>query len=78
MKTLNYNYVKYLIFILIGILMIPCYKEEKTPTQIEREKIMEIEALLRDNYQGFQDLTGSVQYQTKAIPLLAYVAVNTR
>ena len=63
------------IFILIGILFInACNKDDRTQQQIDRDDIMALERTLRDNRWGFEDLTVSVQYPTKAIPLLANVA----
>lgn len=65
---------KTILLLITWILLYSCEDEERTPEQQEREKIMAVENLLRDNQWGFQDMSISVQYESMAIPLLARVA----
>lgn len=61
--------------IAITLLFTSCNEEDtRTPEQIERDLIMETENLLRNNTWGFYDMMVSVQYEARAIPLLAIVA----
>ena len=69
------SYIKALLIIGIGLILFSCDREEdKTPEQIERDKIMAIEDLLRDNQWTFVDMSVSVKYESQATPLLANVA----
>jgi hypothetical protein len=68
------SYLKTSILLCIVLFFYACEKEELTPEQIERNKIIEIEDALRDNLWGFQDLKVTVRYESKAVPLLANVA----
>ena len=67
-------FLKTLILLGIVLLLYACEDEKSTPEQLEREEIMVIENLLRDNQWGFHDMTVSVKYEARAIPLLANVA----
>ena len=67
-------YLKALLIIGIGFLLYSCNEEDKTPEQIERDKIMAIEDLLRNNQWAFTDMSVSVKFESRAIPLLANVA----
>lgn len=71
---MNRIYLKSIILLIAALLLSACEKDEKTPTQIERDKIMAIENLLRDNRWGFNDLSVAIQFETEAVPLLANVA----
>lgn len=65
------------VFYLLAIVLFfgSCREEdERTPEQIERDKIIEIENTLRTHNWGFNDLKVSVKYETRATPLLANVA----
>lgn len=60
---------------MVSLVLFSCQKEDpKTPEQLERDKIIATENLLRENTWGFHDLKISVQYESRAIPLLANVA----
>lgn len=62
-------------YLLIPIFLFACQKEDdRTPEQIERDKIIATENLLRNHSWGFNDLKVSVQYESRAIPLLANIA----
>lgn len=67
-------YLKTLILLGMALLLYACEDEERTPEQLERDKIMVIENLLRDNQWGFNDLTVSVRFESRAIPMLANLA----
>jgi hypothetical protein len=58
----------------MGILTFSCQKETKTPEQEEREKVMAVEDLLRDNQWGFYDVSVSVKYESRALPMMVNVA----
>ena len=64
------------VLILVGVLLscISCNKIDKTPAQLERDEIMAVEDLLRDNLWALRELSVSVKYETMAVPLLANVA----
>lgn len=68
------SYIITVIVFCMGFLLFSCEKDTKTPEQIERDKIMAVEDLLRDNQWGFHDLTVSVKFESRAIPLLAGLA----
>ena len=68
------SYIITIILFCVGFLLNSCEKDKKTPEQIERDKIMAVEDLLRDNQWGFFDLTVGVEYESRAIPLLARIA----
>lgn len=67
-------YFKTLILLGLVLLFYACEDEKRTPEQLDRDKIMDVENLLRDNQWGFNDLTVSVRFESRAIPLLANVA----
>lgn len=68
-------YLKTFFFLsMIFLFVSSCKKDEKTAAQEEREKIMEIENLLRDNQWGFHDLQVTVKNEAVAPPLLAKLA----
>jgi hypothetical protein len=71
-----YNKLIFKIFLLslIPMFFLSCEEEQLTPEQIERNKIIKTENLLRDNTWGFQDLIVKVKYESRAIPLLVNVA----
>jgi hypothetical protein len=68
------NPIRPLLLLLSAIFLFGCQSEDKTPEQIEREQIMEVEDLLRDNQWGFHDMAISVQYESRPIPLMVNVA----
>ena len=63
-------------FILLGLMLLffACVEEQRTDEQLARDKIMAVEDLLRDNQWGFNELTVSVRFESRAIPLLANLA----
>ena len=71
---MNRIYLKSIILLIAALLFSACEDDEKTPPQIERDKIMAIENLLRDNQWGFNNLSVTIQFETQALPLLANVA----
>jgi hypothetical protein len=69
------NFIRLSLLIIFSFLIFSCEDDvELTPEQIERNEILKIEKLLRDNTWGFKDLLVTVQYKSRAIPLLANVA----
>lgn len=68
-------YFEILAIVSIVIFLSSCSKEdERTPEQMERDLIMATEDILRSNYWGFYDMKVTVQYESKASPLLVNVA----
>ena len=63
-------------FILLGLMLLffACVEEPRTDEQLARDKIMAVEDLLGDNQWSFNDLTVSVRFESRAIPLLANLA----
>ena len=51
-----------IILFCMGLLLNSCEQDEKTPEQIEGDKIMVVENTLRDNQWAFHDLNVSVDY----------------
>lgn len=69
------KYVSGLVFFLLtSVIFYACETDQKTSTQIERDKIIAVEDQLRDNTWKFNDLLVSVKLEANAIPLLANVA----
>jgi len=71
---MNRIHLSFLILIGMGILTFSCQTETKTPEQEEREKVMAVEDLLRNNQWGFYELSVSVKYETRALPMMVNVA----
>ena len=71
---MNQLYTKVFVFISIGFFFSSCEKDTKTQEQEEREEIMAVEDQLRNNQWSFYDISVSVLYESRAIPLLVNVA----
>jgi len=67
-------YISVLLFVFAGFLFYSCEQDTKTAEQKEREEIMAVEDLLRDKQWAFYDLSVSVLYESRALPLLVNVA----
>lgn len=75
MKSMRSYFSKAFIILSIAILMLSCSEEsEKSPAQIEREQVAEIEQYLQSNLWNFNNVEVEIKHESRAMPFMINLA----